>query len=121
LAAETASARAEHVHQEERRDVQWLLRVGLALAAALMLLGVVTALLGGSLPTTQWLPAGAFGAHQALPERLSGLGILVLAATPAFRVVTLITLWVRERDWKFVAIAVVVAAVLTLAIAVGGG
>lgn len=113
--------RAEQVHREERRDVQWLLRAGLTLAAALMLAGVVAALLGGRLPTAVWRPAELLSGREPLSARLSGLGILVLAATPALRVVTLIVLWTRERDWKYVAVAVTVAAVLTLAIIVGGG
>jgi uncharacterized membrane protein len=121
LSPETRSARVEHVHQAERRDVQWLLRAGLAIAAALMLAGVVSALVGSPPPAGAWRPAEAFGSGQPFSLRLSGLGILVLAATPAFRVVTLIMLWIRERDWKYVAVAVVVAIVLLLAIALGGG
>lgn len=121
MAAEAASTRAGDVHQEERRDVQRLLRLGLAVAAACMLAGVLAALLGSPLPAAAWRPVEAFGAHQPFSERLAGLGILVLAATPAVRVVTLIVLWVRERDWKYVAVASTVAAVLALAIAAGGG
>lgn len=109
------------MRQEERRDVQWLLRAGLAIAAVLMLTGVISAFVGNPLPTGVWRPTEVFGSGQPLSLRLSGLGILVLAATPAFRVVTLIMLWIRERDWKYVAVAVVVAVVLLLAIAVGGG
>lgn len=101
--------------------MQRLLRIGLAVAAACMLAGVLAAVLGGPVPTATWRPVEAFGGHQAFSERLAGLGILVLAATPAFRVVTLVVLWVRERDWKYVAVAAVVAAVLVLAIAAGGG
>jgi Protein of unknown function (DUF1634) len=120
LAAETLSPRAARAHGAERRDVQWLLRIGLATAAALMAAGLLAAFLGGPLPHAAWRPTELFHAHQALSVRLCGLGILVLSATPAFRVVTLIGLWVRERDWKYVAVAVVVAVVLALAIALGG-
>jgi len=109
------------VHRAERRDVQWLLRIGLTSAAALMLAGLVAALGGGPVPTTAWQPAELLTGSQTLSVRLSGLGIVILAATPAFRVVTLIMLWVRERDWKYVAVALVVGAVLALAIAAGGG
>jgi uncharacterized membrane protein len=120
LATETET-HVEQVHHAERRDVQWLLRIGLASAAALMLAGLLAAMLGGPLPGTAWEPRGVLTAGQALSVRLSGLGILVLAATPAFRVVTLIALWVRERDWKYVVVGIVVAVVLSLAIAAGGG
>ena len=49
------------------------------------------------------------------------LGVLVLAATPLFRVLALVVLWTRERDWRFVVVALLVVATLSMAIVVGHG
>jgi len=49
------------------------------------------------------------------------LGILALALTPALRVVTLIGLWSRERDWHYVRVAAVVLVVLAVAAGLGHG
>jgi uncharacterized membrane protein len=54
-------------------------------------------------------------------DRLMGCGILALALTPAARVLILLGLWARERDWRFVAVAGVVVVTLAIAVAVGGG
>lgn len=103
----------------ERRDVQWLLRLGLACAIGLMLVGLGLALWSGA-SDVALQPRALLQRGLPLPLRLCGLGVLVLAATPALRVVTLIVLWIRERDWKYAAVAVGVALVLTAAIALGG-
>jgi len=49
---------------------------------------------------------------------LMGAGVVVLALTPVARVLVLIGLWVRERDWRFVAVAGVVLVVLGVAVVV---
>ena len=103
----------------ERRDVQLLLRIGLWTAAALMASGLLVALASGPLPSPPLQIRELWHRDVALSVRLCGIGILVLSATPAVRVIALIVLWVRERDWKYAAIAVTVAAVLALAIALG--
>lgn len=105
----------------ERRDVKALLRIGLGTGAALMAAGLVAALASGPLPSQPLHVAALWHGELALSTRLCGLGILVLSATPAFRVIALIVLWTRERDWKYAAVAVSVAVVLALAIALGGG
>jgi uncharacterized membrane protein len=105
----------------ERRDVKVLLRLGLGVGAALMAAGLVAALLAGPLPSQPLRVSALWHGELAPSIRLCGLGILVLSATPAFRVITLIILWIRERDWKYALVAVAVAAVLVLAIALGGG
>lgn len=103
----------------ERRDVQLLLRIGLGTGAVLMAAGLVAALVSGPTPVLPLQIGGLWHRDTALPVRLCAIGILVLAATPAVRVIALIVLWVRERDWKYAAVAVTVAAVLTLAVALG--
>jgi uncharacterized membrane protein len=106
----------------DRRSVQLLLRAGLAIATLLMSIGVSLKCASGRWDT----PAIRLfdlvrGADLAAADRVMGLGILALAATPAFRVITLLGLWIRERDWRFAAVAAVVLATLALAIAMGGG
>lgn len=103
----------------ERRDIQLLLRLGLAGAVALMTTGFVMALVTGAADAALQ-PQALMQQGLPLPLRLCGLGVLVLAATPVFRVTALIVLWIRERDWKFAAVAVGVAIVLAAAITLGG-
>lgn len=103
----------------ERRDVQRLLRLGLAGAAALMTAGLVVALWSGA-PDVALQPRTLLQRDLPLSVRLCGLGVLLLAATPALRVLTLIVLWIRERDWKYAAVAVSVAIVLGAAVVLGG-
>jgi len=103
----------------ERRDVQWLLRAGLACAVGLMVVGLGLALWSGTADVALQ-PRALLQPGLPLPLRLSGLGVLVLAATPGLRVVTLIVLWIRERDWKYAAVAVGVGLVLAAAIVLGG-
>jgi uncharacterized membrane protein len=103
----------------ERRDVQLLLRIGLGTGAVLMAAGLVAALVSGPMPGLLLQTGGLWHRDAALPVRLCAIGILVLAGTPAVRVIALIVLWVRERDWRYAAVAVTVAAVLTLAVALG--
>lgn len=55
-----------------------------------------------------------------LGNRLLGMGVLILALTPAIRVVTLTILWTRERDWKFVGISIVVIISLIISVVLGG-
>ncbi len=102
-----------------RRDVQRLLQLGLAVAAGLMTAGLGLALWSGA-PDVALQPRGLVQRDLPLPVRLCGLGVLALAATPALRVLTLIVLWVRERDWKYAAVALGVAIVLIADVMLGG-
>ncbi len=54
-------------------------------------------------------------------DQLLGLGVLILAMTPALRVLTLLVLWMREKDWKFVGISGLVVLMLIISIYLGGG
>jgi uncharacterized membrane protein len=103
----------------ERRDVQLLLRVGLGTAAVLMAIGLLAALSSGPLPSPPFQLHEVWRRDVALSVRLCGLGVLVLSATPAVRVIALIVLWIRERDWRYAAVAITVAMVLALSIALG--
>lgn len=105
----------------EAKLVQWLLRIGLTLATVLMAIGLVVQLASGGRVS---IPVRLFDvAASGLPlgERLMAIGIVVLAFTPAFRVLALLGLWSRERDYRFAAVAVAVVLTLVLAIVAGGG
>lgn len=103
-----------------RHIVQWLLRAGLALSIILMALGFVLKLAAGDQHSVS---VRLFELNQSMRtgDRLMAIGILVLAATPALRVVSLVVLWSWERDWRFVTIALVVMLTLTAAVVVGHG
>jgi uncharacterized membrane protein len=47
-------------------------------------------------------------------------GIVILAITPALRVLALLLLWVRERAWRFVATSALVLILLGVALVAGG-
>ncbi len=102
----------------DHKRVQLVLRVGLAIACVLMAIGTLIEAARGNALAIRATPldvvSGGFTA-----QRMILLGIVALALTPAVRVIALIFTWSRERDWRFVAVAVWVALTLALAIAFG--
>lgn len=106
----------------EAKLVKWLLRIGLAASTLLMAAGLVVQLASEARLT---IPVRLFEVASPAPlplgERLMAIGIVVLAFTPALRVVALLGLWLQERDYRFAAVAVAVVLTLVLAIVVGGG
>ena len=60
-----------------------------------------------------------FNPALSLGNRLLGLGVLALAMTPALRVVTLLYLWGKEKDYRFMLVAAVVMVTLALSIFLG--
>lgn len=112
---------AELENPRARTAVQWLLRGGLILAVMLMGAGLVVRLAAGETAAPA-LPLGKLASPDVPPsDWLMGLGVLVLGLTPGMRVLTLLAVWTKERDWRFVGVALVVAVLLTVALAVGGG
>ena len=103
-----------------RRFIQLVLRGGLAVAFTLMLVGLAVKAVEGhaDAPAT---PLFSLGSANDAGDIIMGVGILVLAVTPAIRVFSLIVLWAREKDWHFTGIAVVVLVVLIAAAAIGHG
>ncbi len=103
-----------------RHIVQWLLRIGLGIAFVLMASGLVVKFATGD---SRALAVRLFELDRSMPtgDRLMAIGILVLAATPALRVVSLVGLWAWERDWRFVGVAFVVMATLAVALVIGHG
>ena len=106
------SADAAH-HAVER-----ILHLGLALACALMIVGMAVRLQsdGAECPFSvrELFQCGDLG------WQLTGAGVLVLAVTPLVRVAALVVIWARERDWRFVLVALTVAAMLGASVLLGG-
>jgi len=74
-----------------------VLRLGTVVSSVLLAIGLVMAL------------AGSRG---DLTSLLLDMGLVILLATPAARVVVSVIAYVRERDWTFVVLTVVVLVAL---------
>lgn len=117
----TETPREPNAPSRDGRLVQLLLQSGLAISALLMLAGLVVQLASGAHGAVSVKMFEIATAKVGTGTRLMALGILVLAFTPVFRVLMLVGLWTRERDWRFVGVAMTVVVVLAIAIAAGGG
>ena len=106
-----------------------VLRGGVLLSAALIALGTAMyfwqALTGhggageGSFPHT--LGATLAGVAAGSPAAVIVLGLLVLLATPLLRIIVSIAIFARQRDWLYVAITLLVLAILLFSFALGKG
>lgn len=106
--------------KEDQKIVQRILQIGLGLAVSLMVGGIVAQLaLDPDLPAAALSLEGLVDPDAGLPARLLGWGVFVLALTPVVRVVSLIVLWVRMKDWLYAAVSITVLLTLALAVAVG--
>lgn len=90
------------------------------MSVALMVVGLSAQFWIGSAALVSVSIADLFSGKMPWPQMLVVSGILVLALTPVFRVIMLIFLWGREKDWKFVAVSCVVLITLTLSFFLGG-
>lgn len=79
-------------------------------------------LLGGVLTSSACLAAGLIlwmeGSYPIAANRVLAAGLIVLMATPVFRVVVSLVEYLRMRDWWFAATTIGVLAVLMGAVAV---
>ena len=106
-----------------------VLRGGVLLSAAIIALGTALffwrALTGrggagaGTFPHT--LSAALAGVAAGSPAAIIVLGLLVLLATPLLRIIVSVAIFARERDWLYVAITLLVLAILLLSFALGKG
>lgn len=85
-----------------------------------MVVGMIVWVASGDREAPSTTPARLFGTLDT-GHRLMLAGILLLAITPALRVVALLGLWIRERAWRFAATAALVLALLVIALWAGGG
>lgn len=65
------------------------------------------------------LPQLLHGIQSDDPIALMGLGILLLILTPMLRVVTSLTLFIKQRDWLYTGICAFVLAMLLIGMALG--
>ena len=100
--------------------MQWVLRVGLAIAALLMASGLVLALATGEHASAAVRLHALFSDGTFADQLIAG-GLLILASTPVIRVVALVAIWVHERDRRFALAGLIVCAILATAILSGRG
>ena len=114
-------AAADSPDQALNRLVSKTLAAGMVLAAALMAAGMAIGLArpGWLSHSATALPRLCQAALSGDPTALLSLGIVVLLATPALRVVVLLWGYARRRDWLFAAIALFVLGVLIFSVSVG--
>jgi len=125
---------APDLRQDQRIDqiMAILLRSGVLLAASLVFIGGVVYLSRHDLPTIN------YGVFQGEPQELrtvSGilreagkfhgrgliqLGLLILIATPVARVLFSVVAFIYEKDWTYVAITMIVLALLCYSLFGGG-
>ena len=111
---------AERLRRERRRFIQLLLRGSLLVSAALMMIGLVMRITSGRTSSPTVTPGQLF-AQIDTGTRFMLAGIVLLAVSPALRVVALLLLWIRERAWRFVATSALVLILLAVALWAGGG
>lgn len=114
------SVESQNENHRVQRIVQRLLRIGLALSVLLMLVGLVMKIASGSRHSSG-VKLFSLTAAGSTPDLVMAVGVLVLATTPAFRVIALVVLWARERDWRFVTVASTVVVTLSFAVLLGRG
>jgi uncharacterized membrane protein len=126
---------APDLRQDQRMDqiMAVLLRSGVLLAASLIFIGGIVYLSRHDLPTIN------YRVFQGEPQELRTvggilreavkfhgrgfiqLGLLVLIATPVARVLFSVFAFVYEKDWTYVAITMIVLALLCYSLFGGGG
>jgi uncharacterized membrane protein len=127
--------RDERAERQTELFISWLLRLGVGISAALVVLGITLVfvhhpsyrtstkelkeLTSGQLEFPHTIGAVFDAAHEGHGQGIAMLGLLLLIATPVLRVVISIGLFARERDGIFVAITSTVLALLLLSLALG--
>jgi uncharacterized membrane protein len=123
------------LRQDQRMDqvMAVLLRSGVLLSASLVLIGGIIYLSRHDLPTINYrvfqgeppeLRTVAGILHEAATFHGRGLiqlGLLILIATPVARVLFSVFAFIYERDWIYVAVTMMVLALLCYSLFGGGG
>lgn len=101
-------------------EVSRALQAGLAAAIALMAFGAALALSGRPVSPAATPLAALLSALKTFDATAYlSLGIIVLLATPALRVVVILVHSARRRDWKLAGVAAFVLAVLAASLLLG--
>jgi uncharacterized membrane protein len=126
---------APDLRQDQRMDqiMAVLLRSGVLLSASLVFIGGIIYLSRHDLPTINYrvfqgepqefrTVGGILREAAKLQGRgLIQLGLLILIATPVARVLFSVFAFIYERDWTYVAITMIVLALLCYSLFGGGG
>jgi uncharacterized membrane protein len=126
---------APDLRQDQRMDqiMAVLLRSGVLLSASLVFIGGIIYLSRHDLPTINYrvfqgeppeLRTVGGILHEAATFQGRGwiqLGLLILIATPVARVLFSVFAFIYERDWTYVAITMIVLALLCYSLFGGGG
>jgi uncharacterized membrane protein len=121
--------RAEDQARRVERAVSLVLRTGVGLSAAVILLGLGLLVAKGifsnnvridaAIPYPRDLAALASGLLALDPASVIMLGLVALIATPIARVAVSILAFALERDWRYVAITAIVLAILVAGLVMG--
>jgi uncharacterized membrane protein len=120
----TPEEKREIEHTRELNEVvRRMLVIGLLASTAMMVAGVSLALVRHRSLTTTTLDIGSTWARiEALrPSGFLALGILILIATPIFRVLGAFVTFAYERDWRYAGITLIVLLVLGASLLIGKG
>ena len=127
LTSGTATSDEEIHGIKERRDlnevVHRMLIIGLLISTALILVGLVLDIaLSREVPTVVPDIHDVFARVAALrPSGFLSLGLLVLIATPIFRVIASIFVFIYERDWRFAVVTFIVFFIVLISVLFGKG
>jgi len=115
--------RAVRIGRNLNEVVHFVLIVGLGISTALILIGLGLDLVRHrQVPTSVPSFGEAFRLMAALrPSGFLTVGLLVLVATPILRVVGSTIAFLYERDWRYVAITLIVLVVVSLSLILGQG
>ncbi|MHB8946699.1 MAG: DUF1634 domain-containing protein [Bacillota bacterium] len=112
------AAERKRVDVDLNHILHYVLLIGVMVSIGVMLLGLVLLAFNPGAASHQTGPivATVGAAFHGNPMAIITVGILLLMATPAVRVVTCLIGFLAERDWVYTAVAVAVALVLTFSI-----
>lgn len=122
--SQEVEATRQAAHLRNLNDmVHGVLVVGLLVSTAFLLAG-----LGLSLWLDHGLPTAVVGPGEALrglvalrPVAFLSLGLMVLMATPAIRVLGSVIVFLWERDWRYAGITLLVLSVMIASVLLGRG
>lgn len=116
MSNENAKAVEKRIDVDLNHILHYVLLIGVGVSIAVMLIGLVLLAFNPGAASHQTGPMGAAvaSALRGNPTAIITVGIILLMATPAIRVVTCIIGFLVERDWLYTGIAVAVAVVLAI-------
>lgn len=114
---DVAALESDRLHKR----VQLVLRGGLLTSVVLMVTGLAIRFARGEDDAPAIGLMDLFTRKGDVGLMLTAFGILVLALTPALRVLALVGVWWRERDYRFVGVALIVVATLITSVLIGKG